>query len=63
MKHDGRVIVVTGGAKGIGRGIAERFANEGARAVIVDIDEATAREVAAPYGDRMVVVRADVTWS
>ena len=61
MNHEGKVIVVTGGAKGIGRGIVERFAHEGASVVLVDIDEAGAREVAAPLGDRALVVRADVT--
>ncbi len=43
----GAVAVVTGGAGGIGRALAQRFAREGARAVVVaDLDEAGARRVA-----------------
>lgn len=61
MNHEGKVAVVTGGAKGIGRGIVERFAREGAEVVLIDIDEAGANEVAAPLGDRALVIRADVT--
>ncbi|MQA13199.1 MAG: SDR family NAD(P)-dependent oxidoreductase [Pseudonocardiaceae bacterium] len=42
------VVVVTGGASGIGRALAERFAREGARAVVVaDLSEAAAQTVAA----------------
>jgi NAD(P)-dependent dehydrogenase (short-subunit alcohol dehydrogenase family) len=48
----GRVIVVTGGAKGIGRALASRFASAGAEAVVVadlDLDgaSAVAREIGA----------------
>jgi NAD(P)-dependent dehydrogenase (short-subunit alcohol dehydrogenase family) len=39
-RHAGRVYVVTGGAQGIGRACAERFAAEGARVMIADIDPA-----------------------
>ena len=45
---DGKVVVVTGGAGGIGRGIGERLASEGASVVVVDHDEErTAATVAA----------------
>ena len=47
MEVAGKVIVVTGGAHGIGRALVERFAREGARhVVVVDLDEARAKEVA-----------------
>ncbi|EJW11382.1 3-oxoacyl-[acyl-carrier protein] reductase [Rhodovulum sp. PH10] len=43
---DGKVVVVTGGAGGIGAATCARFAAEGARVVVVDIDEARAERVA-----------------
>jgi len=47
----GRVVVVTGGASGIGRALAERFTREGAKAVVVaDLDGAGAEEVANVVG-------------
>ena len=51
MKVAGEVVVVTGGASGIGRALAERFHREGAKAVVVaDIDRAGATAVAKGIG-------------
>jgi len=61
---DERVAVVTGGATGIGRGIAQVLAAEGARVAIADVDgeaaEATAAELAGSGAD-LFAVPADVT--
>src|SRR6202046_1353366 len=48
MRVQGKVVVVTGGANGIGRAMCRRFAAEGAKAVVVaDIEPEAARAVAA----------------
>jgi NAD(P)-dependent dehydrogenase (short-subunit alcohol dehydrogenase family) len=53
MRVQGKHVVVTGGASGIGRALARRFAEEGARAVVVaDLDEAGAKSVAAGISGR-----------
>lgn len=61
MKLAGKVALVTGGAMGIGRAIAEGLASEGASIVIADVDgaERTAGELTAK-GMRATGVRADV---
>jgi NAD(P)-dependent dehydrogenase (short-subunit alcohol dehydrogenase family) len=59
MELAGRHVVVTGAASGIGRALALRFADEGARAVVVsDLDEAGAQAVAEQVSG--VAVRTDV---
>ncbi len=59
-KLDERVIIVTGGAQGIGRAFAMRFAEEGARVVIADVNgpasERTAAEIGEAGGEALVVV-------
>lgn len=53
MKLQNRIAIVTGGARGIGRAIAERFIAEGATVVIADVlddaGHATAKEIGASY--------------
>jgi NAD(P)-dependent dehydrogenase (short-subunit alcohol dehydrogenase family) len=56
-----RVAIVTGGASGIGRAMARRFAAEGARGVVVaDIDETGAQFVAREIGDAGLGLACDV---
>lgn len=59
MKLDGKVAVVTGSGNGIGEAIARRFAAEGARVVVTDIEPAAVERVAGEIGT--VGIAADIT--
>lgn len=58
MRLENKIAIVTGGGSGFGTGIARKFAAEGARVVVADINEEAAHQVATEIGGR--AIRADV---
>ena len=61
MRLNEKTAVITGAGSGFGRGIATRFAKEGARVAVVDINLETAEEVAGEIGDAAFAIQADVS--
>jgi len=61
MRLKDQVTIITGGGQGIGRAYAQRFANEGARVVVADINEANAKAVAEEIGSDAVGLKVDVS--
>ncbi len=61
MKLNGKVAIVTGGARGIGAAIVDRYVAEGARTAVADISFEQAEETAARHGDKAFAVALDVT--
>src|SRR5439155_18320201 len=61
MRLKGKLAIVTGAGSGFGAGIARRFAEEGARVVVNDIDTRSGERVAREIGGSFV--QADVTRS
>lgn len=66
MKLEGKVGIVTGAGRGIGRGIALALAQEGAAVVVADIDSASAENVAKEIeqmGQKAMAAQVDITKS
>ena len=61
QRLDGQGAIVTGSARGIGRGIATVLASEGARVAIADVNAAAAEVTAAELGGGAIAIGVDVT--
>jgi NAD(P)-dependent dehydrogenase (short-subunit alcohol dehydrogenase family) len=61
MRLKDKIAVITGGARGIGRAIAERYAKEGARVIVADLLVDEAERTAAAIGHNVVAAEVDVS--
>ncbi|TXI09309.1 MAG: SDR family NAD(P)-dependent oxidoreductase, partial [Novosphingobium sp.] len=61
MRFNGKTVVVTGAASGIGRATTIAFAAEGATVYAADIDEAGLLATASASNGKVVTARCDVT--
>src|SRR5688572_1468512 len=61
MQLNGRTILVTGGASGLGRATVDMVIAAGGNAVILDVNDDAGRSLAASLGEHARFVRTDVT--
>ena len=61
MRLDGKTVLVTGGASGLGGATAEMVVQAGGNAVILDVNEQTGQALASRLGSRATFAKADVT--
>jgi 2-hydroxycyclohexanecarboxyl-CoA dehydrogenase len=58
---DTKIAIVTGAARGIGRGIADKLASQGATVVVTDVNEEGARQAAQEIGGNAIGLGCDVS--
>ena len=61
MRFENKVVIVTGGASGFGKGIVEKFINEGAKVLIADINYESAKEFSNELGKNAEALKVDVS--
>jgi len=61
MRLDGKVAVITGGAQGVGFGIAQEFLDYGATVIVADINEEALKDAGATLGPNTTTAVVDVT--
>lgn len=61
MSFQGKTIVVTGGAKGIGAGCSGVFHREGGNVVILDVDKKAGNKLSRKLGNRAIFIECDIS--
>ena len=61
MRLDGKVAIITGGAGGIGRGMTRALTKEGARVLVVDINDEAGAALESELGDAVRYLHADIS--
>lgn len=61
MQHENKVVIVTGGASGIGGAISRVRARRGAKVVSVDLNAEAGAALAEELGDSVIFIEGDVS--